>query len=93
MNNIKTTYSLDLIAQRRAEKKAELTQSTEQVTAIAHKIMAPPQNKSNTELWMHYASNGITTFNGIITCIKLYRKMKSSFSKKNKKKKGFFSWL
>ena len=93
MNKIQTNYSLDLIAQRRAEKKAELDQSTEIVTSIAHNMMAPPENKSNSELWMHYAANGITTFNGIVTCYKLYRRFKGNSKKKSKKKKGFLSWF
>lgn len=95
MKSIQTKYSLELIAQRRAEKAAELEQATEKIARITHNIVTPPKSKNTTELWMHYASNGITTFNSIITCVKVYRRIKGTLDrkKKNKKKKGFFSWL
>ena len=92
MLNSKTNYTLELIAQRKAEKEALLEKSKDNISTLAQGIINPPQTKNNAELWMHYASNGMMAYNGIMTCAQLYKRIKGTFNKK-KKKKRFFSWL
>lgn len=89
--NVKNHYSLDAIAQRKAEVTAELDQTKGKIESLTRAIIAPPKNKSNAELWMHYASNGMSTFKGIVTVIKTYRRIRETFKKK--KQKDYFSWL
>ena len=88
MNTNKTTYSLEYLEQIKAEKMAALEQSKERMSELAHAIMTPPATNNNMELWMHYASNGMTAYKGLLTCIKLYKRLKGTFSSKKKKKSG-----
>lgn len=87
-----TIYSLELIQQLKAEHMEKMEQSKERITDITHRIIAPPKKKNNIDLWMHYASTGVSTYNGIMTAVKLYQRIKGNFTQKKKKKKSFFSW-
>ncbi len=89
----KTIYSLELIAQRKAEKEAQLKKLKEQIIYTTEKIVEPPQGKNNAELWIHYAGKGMVTYQGILTAIKLYRRIRGTFSRRKEKKGGLFSWL
>lgn len=91
--NANNKYSLETIAQRKAEVNANIEQSKNKIESLVHSITAPPKHKNNTELWMHYASNGMSTFKGIITVIKTYKRIRTTFQQKQKKKNSFFSWL
>lgn len=91
MNINKTTYSLEYLEQLKAEKQAALEKSQERMVELTHAIMAPPATNNNMELWMHYASNGMTAYKGLLTCFKLYKRLRGSFSKKKKKSGGLFS--
>lgn len=92
MNKNQTTYSLEYLEQLKAEKKEQLEKSQEKMAELTRAIMAPPATNNNMELWMHYASNGMAAYKGLITCIKLYKRLKGTFSdSKKKKSKGFFS--
>lgn len=91
MNTNKTTYSLEYLEQLKAEKTAALEQTRERMAELTHAIMAPPATNNNMELWMHYASNGMTAYKGLLTCIKLYKRLRGSLTKKKKKSGGLFS--
>ena len=90
---VKTVYSIELIAQRKAEMMKELEGSRERIQNITQEILAPPQKKNNMELWMHYASTGMSTYNSIMTTVKLYQRIKGSFGKKKNKKSSRFPWF
>ena len=90
MSTNKTKYSLEYLEQLKAEKEEEITKTKEKMVSLSKAIMAPPQTNNNVELWMHYASNGMAAYKGVITCIKLYKRLKSTFSK-HKKSNGIFS--
>lgn len=90
MNTNKINYSLEYIEQLKAEKEAEIAKSKERMAQLSRAIMAPPPTSNNVELWMHYASNGMIAYRGLITCVKFYKRLKSTFTR-NKKSKGFFS--
>ena len=90
MNTNKTTYTLESLEKLKAEKTSELEKSKEKIADLTHAIMAPPAVNNNMELWMHYASNGMTAYRGLMTCVKLFKRLKGTFTKK-KKSKGFFS--
>lgn len=89
---VKTTYSIELIAQRKAEMMKELESSRERIQRMMQEILSPPQKKNNMELWMHYASTGMSTYNSIMTTVKLYQRIKGKFGKK-KKQKSRFPWF
>ena len=91
MNTNKTTYSLEYLEQLKAEKIAALEQSKERMATLTHAIMTPPATNNNMELWMHYASNGMTAYKGLLTCFKLYKRLRGTFSKKKKTSRGLFS--
>lgn len=90
MNNNQKIYTLEAFAQMRAEKTAELEKSKDRMTDLVHEMMTPPPSKNNVELWMHYASYGVSAYKGLLTCVKFIRRMKGTFSKK-KKSKSIFS--
>lgn len=90
MNNNQYTYSLESLAEMKAQKLAELEATKDRMAELAHEIMTPPATKNNMELWMHYASNGMTAYRGLLTCIKFFRRLRGTFSKK-KKSKNLFS--
>lgn len=90
MNTNKTTYTLEYLQQLKGEKQAELARTKEKITDLTHAIIAPPVVNSNMELWMHYASNGMTVYRGIMTCVKLFKRFKDKFPRK-KKSKSLFS--
>ena len=89
MNNNQNTYSLESLAQMKAEKIAELEQTKHQIAKLAHDIITPPPIKNNMELWMHYASSGMTAYKSLITCVKFIQRLRGTFSKKNKRKSIF----
>ena len=90
MNTNHTTYTLELLEQLKKEKAIELEKTKERIVDLTHAITAPPATNNNMELWMHYAGQGMAAYKGIMTCIKLYKRFKGTFSKK-KKSKSIFS--
>lgn len=90
MNTNQTSYTLESLERLKAEKRSEIEKSKEKIVDLTHAITAPPVTNNNMELWMHYASQGMTAYRGLMTCVKLYKRFKGTFSKK-KKSKSIFS--
>ena len=91
MNNNQNTYSLESLKQLKADKRLEIEESKDRMSDLVHDMMTPPPVKNNMELWMHYASNGMAAYRGLITCIKLVRRLKGTFTRKKKKSRSIFS--
>lgn len=72
-------YSLEMIAARRMEKKEELRKSKENIYNLTNRLFSPPETKSKMDLIMHNFNSGMAAYDGIMTGIKIYRRLKSIF--------------
>lgn len=78
-------YSLEMITARRMEKKKELKVSKENIYDLTQKLFSPPETKNKMDLIMHNFNSGMAAYDGIMTGIKIYRRLKDIFSRKSHK--------
>ena len=87
MNNLPPNhYTLEMIRQQRIDKKKEILQSKEQMLHLAHQLFAPPQSKNKFEGMMQHVNMGIAAYDGLMTGIKVLRRVRAFFGRRQKKK-------
>lgn len=85
MNEI-TKYSIQIISERKNNKKAELRASKEKIHELTQNLFSPPETKNKMDLIMHHFNTGIAAYDGIMTGVKIYRRIKGYFSGRKHKK-------
>lgn len=87
-NNSKHTpiITLEEIARRKAEKREEVLKAKTQITETLRELFVPEENKGGIEGIMQHVNTGIAVYDGVMTGIKIMRKVRSYFTKKKKQK-------
>ena len=85
-NNAKHTpiITLEEIARRKAEKREEVLKAKTQITETLRELFVPEENKGGIEGIMQHVNTGIAVYDGVMTGIKIMRKVRSYFTKKKK---------
>lgn len=81
-----TKYSIQIICERKNNKKAELKASKERIYELTQNLFSPPETKNKMDLMMHHFNTGLAAYDGIMTGVKIYRRIKDIFSGKKHKK-------
>ena len=84
MNDI-TKYSIQIISERKSRKKDELRQSKQRIHELTQNLFSPPETKNKMDLMNHF-NTGLAAYDGIMTGVKIYRRIKEIFSGKKHKK-------
>mgnify|MGYP001775896796 FL=1 len=85
MNTPQTYYTLEMIRQQRLDKKAEILQSKQRMYQLAHQLFNPPQSKNKFEGMMQHINMGIAAYDGVMTGIKVLRRIRTFFGSKKRK--------
>ncbi|MDM8152904.1 hypothetical protein QUW14_00970 [Bacteroides gallinaceum] len=85
MNTPQTYYTLEMIRQQRLDKKAEILQSKQRMYQLAHQLFNPPQSKNKFEGMMQHVNMGIAAYDGVMTGIKVLRRIRTFFGSKKRK--------
>lgn len=75
-------YSLEIITAKRLEKKEELRISKEKIQNLTQELFSPPETKSKMDLIMHNINSGMAAYDGIMTGVKIYRRIREIFGRK-----------
>ena len=81
MNDI-TKYSIQIISERKSRKKAEVRQSKERIHELTQNLFSPPETKNKMDLMMHHFNTGMAAYDGIMTGVKIYKRLRAVFSRK-----------
>ncbi len=81
-----TKYSIQIISERKNNKKTELKASKERIYELTQNLFSPPETKNKMDLMMHHFNTGMAAYDGIMTGVKIYRRIKEIFSGKKHKK-------
>lgn len=88
MNNNNSTHTpiitLEEIARRKAEKREEALKAKAQITDTLRGLFIPEENKGGIEGIMQHVNTGIAVYDGVMTGIKIMRKIRSFLVKKRK---------
>jgi hypothetical protein len=76
------TYTLELITQRRIEKKEEINQSKACICNLTKQLVAPQKSKSKIEYLMQNINSGIAAYDGIMTGLKILKRIRKYFAQK-----------
>lgn len=82
MSTNSNPYTIETISRMRAEKKEELKQSKVKMQRLAQNLFSPPETKNKMDLMMHHFNTGMAAYDGIMTGIKIYRRIKGMFKKR-----------
>lgn len=85
MNSEQQTYSIENIRQRRLAKQEELRQSKERIQDLGQQLFAPHESKNKIDGLMQQVNMGIAAYDGIMTGIKILRRIRGVFDKRKKK--------
>ena len=85
MNTPQTYYTLEMIRQQRLDKKAEILQSKQRMYQLAHQLFNPPQSKNKFEGMMQHVNMGIAAYDGIMTGVKILRRVRYFFGGKKRR--------
>lgn len=75
-------YTLEIITQRRMAKKAELRASKEQIMEFSRNLFAPQQSKTKFDNIMQQVNAGIAAYDGLMTGIKIFHRIRKFFQRK-----------
>lgn len=79
-------YTLETIAALRSDKKAELEASKEHIMELSRELFAPQESKNKFDQLMQQVNAGIAAYDGLMTGIKIFRRIRAFFSKTKKRK-------
>lgn len=79
-----TIITLEEIARRKNEKREEVRKVKTQMMQTVHELFEPEENKGGVEGIMQHISTGIAVYDGVMTGIKIMRRIRSFFTKKKK---------
>jgi hypothetical protein len=79
MNTQEPHYTIEMIRQQRLDKKAELLQSKERMQQLARQLFAPQESKTKFEGMMQHINTGIAAYDGIMTGMKILRRIRTFF--------------
>lgn len=85
-NILPPTYSIELIAQRRAEKRQQLRDSKKRIQELTQDLLAPQESQNKIENLMQHVNAGIAAYDGIRTGIMILRRIRALFPKKKNQK-------
>lgn len=77
-------YSVESIAQRRAEKKEEILRSKARIQNLAQELFAPQKSKNQMDNMMQHINAGIAAYDGLMTGLKILRRVRGFFSRNKK---------
>ena len=78
----KHLYTLEEINLLQNKKKGEITQSKERLQLLGKQLFAPHESKGKLDQFAQYVNTGIAAYDGIMTGIKVLRRIRSYFEKK-----------
>lgn len=76
--------TLEVIAQRKAEKLEEVQQAKKKMVQTIHELFAPVEHKGGVEGIMQHINTGIAVYDGVRTGIKIMQRIRGYFLKKKK---------
>lgn len=77
-------YSVESIAQRRAEKKEEILRSKARIQNLIQELFAPQKSKNQMDNMMQHINAGIAAYDGLMTGLKILRRVRGFFSRNKK---------
>ena len=78
-NTPNTEITLDMICQQKAEKLSEIRASKQRISLQARELFHPAEATSKSNALINNFSSGIAIFNGVITGLKIIRRIRSIF--------------
>lgn len=76
--------TLEVIAQRKAEKLEEVQQAKKDMVQTMHDLFSPVEQKGGVEGIMQHINTGIAVYDGVRTGIKIMQRVRGYFQKKKK---------
>ena len=73
--------TLEVIAQRKAEKLEEVQQAKKEMVQTIHELFAPVEHKGGVEGIMQHINTGIAVYDGVRTGIKIMQRIRGYFLK------------
>lgn len=77
-------YSVESIAQRRAEKKEEILRSKARIQNLTQELFTPQKSKNQMDNMMQHINAGIAAYDGLMTGLKILRRVRGFFSRNKK---------
>ena len=81
------TYTLEDIIARKQAKRKEILQSKECLQTLAQDLFAPNESKNKLDGLMQHVNMGIAAYDGIMTGIKILRRVRGFFDRKRRTRK------
>lgn len=78
------TYTLEDIIARKQAKRKEILQSKENMQTLAQDLFAPNESKNKLDGLMQHVNMGIAAYDGIMTGIKILRRVRGFFDRKRR---------
>lgn len=80
------SYTIEGIRKRRLAKREELKQSKDRMQNLSQQLFAPQQGKNKIDSLMQQVNMGIAAYDGLMTGIKILRRVRGFFGDKKKKR-------
>lgn len=77
------TYSIESIRERRLAKQEELKLSKDRMHNLSQQLFAPQQGQNKIDSLMQQINMGIAAYDGLMTGIKILRRVRGFFGGKN----------
>ncbi len=78
------TYTLEDIIARKQAKRKEILESKESLQTLAQDLFAPNESKNKLDGLMQHVNMGIAAYDGIMTGIKILRRIRGFFDRKRR---------
>lgn len=80
----KESYTIELISEQKKKKRTEIQASKKRMQELTQQLFAPTRSSSRIDNVMQQINMGVAAYDGIMTGIKVLRRIQFFFSKKKK---------
>ena len=78
-------YSIELINQQKKKKREEIRASKKRMQELTQQLFSPTQSDNKIDNFMQHVNMGIAAYDGIMTGVKILRRVQHFFNKKKKR--------
>lgn len=82
--NRRRSYSIEWVNQQKVQREEEIKISKKRIQNLTQQLFAPIRSNNKIDSMMQHINMGIATYDGIMTGLKILRRMQSFFGKRKK---------
>lgn len=82
--NARNPYTIEWVNQQKTEREEKIQASKKRIQNLTQQLFAPTRSNNKVDNMMQHINMGIAAYDGIMTGVKVLRRIQNFFGKKKK---------